>query len=163
MLELTDSVEQYLIFKYAVDKNLSLVLLQDVEHVLYVDQQGDFHGLVTLEKEHNEEFKQVVHEALVRDCLMLQAAQEILNDITLVPALGASSDDLDDVSDQARSHTAIDAILSAIPNRAIWLEAILHLLVEMFLAEIVLARAVVVCVELQEGLHSLLLQTALGL
>ena len=37
MLELTDSVEQYLIFEYAVDKNLSLVLLQDVEHVLYVD------------------------------------------------------------------------------------------------------------------------------
>ena len=37
MLELTDSVEQYLIFEYAVDKNLSLVLLQDVKHVLYID------------------------------------------------------------------------------------------------------------------------------
>ena len=56
MLELTDSIEQYLIFEYAVDKNLSLILLQDVEHILYVNKQGHFHSLVTLEKEHDEEF-----------------------------------------------------------------------------------------------------------
>ena len=56
MLKLTDSVEQYLIFENAVDKNLSLVLLQYVKHVLYVDEQGHFHGLVTLEEEHDEEF-----------------------------------------------------------------------------------------------------------
>ena len=64
---------------------------------------------------------------------------------------------MDDVSDSARSHTAVDAIFSAILNRAVWLEAVLHLLVEMFLAELILARAVVVRIELEERLDSLLL------